>query len=93
MNKGLVLGLENISTTAKRSTDSKELRSLIQNVRSLVEKEKVEKDGGVEIELTQLDTELLTWLSKLEVILKEPVGRQGLVKHANYWAEKLKNVG
>lgn len=85
--------LELISSTAKKSADAAQLRTLIQAARTMVEAAKVKRDGGNELMLTQLDTELLTWLSKLDVILKEPVGRQGMAKHAGYWAEKVKNVG
>ena len=40
--------------------------------------------------LQELDLELSVWQSKLPVIWKEIVGRQGMVKHAAHWAEKLR---
>ena len=42
--------------------------------------------------LKELDTELSIWQSKLEVILKEPVGKKGMAKHARFWAEKLRAI-
>jgi hypothetical protein len=39
-----------------------------------------------------LDLELSTWQSKLGVIFKEAVAREGMVKHAKYWEEKLKMI-
>lgn len=39
--------------------------------------------------LARLDRELSTWQEKLEVILKEPAGRQGMAKHARFWIEEL----
>ncbi len=42
--------------------------------------------------LEELDTELSIWQSKLAVILKEPVGKKGMAKHARFWAEKLRTI-
>jgi len=39
--------------------------------------------------LQQLDQELSTWQGKLDVILSEPVGRQGMAKHARFWIEQI----
>ena len=40
--------------------------------------------------LEKLENELRTWQSKVSVILREPVGRQGMAKHAEHWIEQLK---
>ena len=46
------------------------------------------KDG----KLKQLDEELSVWQKKLNVILKEPVGREGISKHARHWMEELRKM-
>ena len=43
-----------------------------------------------EASLSQLEQELSTWQAKLGVILKEPVGREGMAKHAHHWIEELR---
>jgi len=43
-----------------------------------------------EASLGQLEQELSTWQAKLGVILKEPVGREGMAKHAHHWIEELR---
>lgn len=43
--------------------------------------------------LRQLDEELSTWQKKLNVILKEPVGREGMAKHMKYWIQELSKLG
>jgi hypothetical protein len=39
--------------------------------------------------LGRLEDELVIWKAKLPVILKEPVGRQGMSRHARHWIEEL----
>ena len=85
----LVSQLQKISQMAKKAVRAEGLRPLIQEAQKLAEAAKVKVDGGSEILLGQLDTELLTWLSKLDIILKEPAGRNGMAKHANFWAERI----
>ncbi len=48
-------------------------------------------DGTV-APLKRLDSELATWQTKLPVILNEPVGRQGIAKHAKYWIDELNKL-
>ena len=73
-------GLEEIERLAKSSKEASQINQAIQAVRDL----RPEKE---------LDRELAVWQSKLDVILKEPIGREGMAKHARYWAEKVKNAG
>ncbi|HTL70072.1 MAG TPA: hypothetical protein VL404_02155 [Candidatus Eisenbacteria bacterium] len=42
--------------------------------------------------LSRLETELAIWKAKLPVIFKEPVGRQGMAKHARHWIEELEKL-
>ena len=78
--------LEQLAHLLKNSNDEKAIREAIQSLRDRV--------GAIhELPLrNELDHELEIWQSKLAVILEEPVGRQGMAKHAEYWIEKLKNV-
>ena len=84
--EGLIQGLERLAHLVKSSKDEKVIREAIQLLRDRV--------GAIhELPLrNELDHELEIWQSKLAVILEEPVGRQGMAKHAEYWIEKLKNV-
>jgi hypothetical protein len=41
--------------------------------------------------LSILNEELSVWAQKMDVILKEPAGRQGIVKHLKHWTDKLNN--
>ena len=74
----IIKGLEALANSAN-SNDAVKVQKAIQEVRDLNPAK-------------ELDLELAVWQSKLSVILKEPVGRQGLVKHARFWAEKIKNA-
>ena len=76
----IIQALEEIARLARHSNDASEIKKAIQAVRNLV--------PGKE-----LDQELSVWQTKLDVILKEPIGREGMAKHARYWAEKVKNAG
>ena len=42
--------------------------------------------------LHQLDDELSVWQTKLNVILKERIGREGIAKHARHWVEELRRL-
>ena len=70
-------GLEEIARLVKSSGEASQIHEAIQAVRNL-------RPGK------ELDQELAVWQSKLDVILKEPIGREGMAKHARYWAEKIK---
>ena len=70
-------GLEEIARLVRSSGEASQIHEAIQAVRNL-------RPGK------ELDQELAVWQSKLDVILKEPIGREGMAKHARYWAEKIK---
>ena len=76
--------LEKIAKLANKSTDSRAIESAIKLAREAVKK------AGNDARLQNLDSELSTWQSKISVIFKEPMGRQGMSKHCLYWVEKLK---
>ena len=80
----IINGVEQIERLAKHSSDASQAKNAIQSVRDLIR--------SSDRDLKQLDSELSTWQSKLEVIYREPVGRQGMAKHAAHWAEKLRKI-
>ncbi len=86
LNHDIIIGLEGIARLVKRNTEDTKIADTISAVRKSLGTLK-DKPG-----LKQLDEELAVWETKLSVILKEPAGRQGMAKHALYWAEQLKNV-
>ena len=85
--KEIIQALEQIERTARRS-DAAKIESAIQSARRSLA-------GAEDEKLRQLDAELSTWQKKSNVILKEPVGREGISKHARHWMEELRkmNVG
>lgn len=80
--------LQEISHLANGSADAAKIRQAIESARAAVKEER-SADTALS---AQLETELSTWLQKIDVILKEPAARSGMAKHAHFWAEKLKNV-
>lgn len=86
LNREVILGLEEIARLVKKNTEDAKVAGTISGVRNRL--------GGLKDKpsFKQLDEELTVWETKLNVILKEPAGRQGMAKHALYWAEQLKNV-
>ena len=80
----IIQHLEEIAKLAGKSGDVREVESALKLAR-----EAVKKSPG-DPRLQELDLELSIWQSKLSVIFKEPIGRQGMSKHCLYWVEKLK---
>ena len=78
MTSQIIGSLEKISKAA-RNNSLTEAESAIKKTRELLGEIKNQKELGV------LDSELATWQTKLEVIFKEPVGRNGMAKHLEYW--------
>ncbi len=78
----IIQDLEQISRSAKSNSVS-EAKSAIKNIRELLKNMNVGMNH--ESPLQKLDQELATWQAKLEVIFREPVGRNGMAKHAQYW--------
>ena len=81
----LVSSLEEIARLARGLGEAGQIDRAIKTTRGLIQ-----ETGNSAVSLEKLDRELSIWESKLAVILKEPAGRQGMAKHALYWAEKLK---
>ena len=84
----IVAGLEEVASTIKKSSQPAVVSQAIQNLRKELAPL---KDGAENAVFVTLDEELAVWQKKLDVILKEPAGREGMVKHARHWAEKLRN--
>ncbi len=81
--KEVILGLEKIADAVKKTSQPKAVAEAIQNVKTSISKA---KSTGM---LSVLDEELTVWLKKIDVILKEPAGRQGMVKHLHHWIQKF----
>ena len=83
--KEIISSLEQIAHAAK-SGDTVKTGEKIRAARAVVQ----QKASAKTTELEKLDAELATWQTKLTVILKEPVGCQGMARHANHWIEELR---
>ena len=93
MTSKICTGLEELAKMAARSsTDAAAAAKAIQAARAAVADGLKTASGPARQALEKLDGELGIWQSKLSVILAEPVGRQGMVKHAAYWVEQLKRL-
>lgn len=87
MNEKILKNLEQIAKAAKTGPGEKDALEAIRSARETI------KTSGAGIEaLQELDRELSVWQSKLSVIWSEPLGRQGIAKHATYWEEKLRSL-
>lgn len=42
--------------------------------------------------LKQLIDELAVWEKKVDAILSDPAGRQGMAKHAAFWADRVRKM-
>ena len=74
--------LETLARLAETTADEGKMTAAIQEIRMLTKGDP---------QAAHLEEELKVWQTKLPVILKEPVGRKGMAKHARFWAERLKN--
>ena len=85
----LIAALNQIASAVKKSDRVATLKA-IELARECVAAHGVRPPIGGETALLQnLDEELKIWHSKIDVILKEPIARQGMAKHATYWVEKI----
>ena len=82
--------LEAIARSVKNSQGTAKTEEAIKMTRDLIKHSK--ENESFDASLRPLDSKPPTWESKLPVILKEPVARQGMAKHANFWAEKLRGA-
>ena len=106
MTEKIIVALEEIGHLAKSSPNAAKLEQAIQLVRTLIAESNVganlcvrPHDGGCQSTelgghagppLLALDKELSVWQSKWDVLWKEPIAREGMAKHAQYWVERLK---
>ncbi len=86
MMQNIVQGLEEIADSVKKSSQPAAVTQAIQSLRKELAASKTDTS------LKLLDEELEIWLKKLEVILKEPAGREGMVKHTKHWADRLRSL-
>lgn len=86
MNAKLVASLESLARAARQSKEVLELEKALRATREAL------KDAGGKEPFSKLEAELATWQAKLGVIFKEPAGRQGMAKHAQYWAAEIKKI-
>jgi hypothetical protein len=86
----IVGGLETLAGTVKKSAQPGAVLQAIEATRKELTFLKDKPEHGALLQT--LDEELGVWIKKLEIILKEPAGREGMAKHAHYWAEKLKGL-
>ena len=87
--KGIIGALEEIEKTAK-SGDRPKIEKALQSAQSSIAK--MNPRGSSLVSVEQLGNELSVWQTKLDVILKEPAGREGMVKHAKHWVEQLRSL-
>jgi hypothetical protein len=87
----VIEGLEVLAGAVKKSSQPAAVSQAIQNIRKDLNHLKENPENRALFQT--LDEELGIWLKKLETILKEPAGREGMVKHSRHWAEKLKKFG
>lgn len=82
--------LEEISQFAKTSAGPEKTAEAIKALRALVKDSK--ETGPAKEFLSKLDGELEIWQTKIAVIFKEPVGREGMSRHAKHWVEELRKI-
>ena len=83
----LIQGLETVASSVKKSSQPSDVSGAIQSLRGELAKLKGSEYNAV---FQTLDEELAIWLKKIDVILKDQAGREGMVKHARHWMERLK---
>ncbi len=90
--RDIISGLEEMAHLMRGTLDQSKMKEVIQKVRDSIPDLKTQMDKDSQVLLAQLDAELSTWQTKSEIILKEPVGREGIAKHVRYWVEKLQKI-
>ena len=88
MIKKVIASLENVAKLVRSNADIEKVELAVKAARSVIQGF---SSNGTQA-LSELDHELEIWLSKLSVILKEEVGKKGMIQHALFWVEKLKSV-
>ena len=89
--KKIIEQLENIAHSAKNPSEQSKIVDALKSLRTLVKDPKETGAAPKEI-FGKLDGEMEVWQTKLSVILKEPVGREGIARHAKHWVEELRKI-
>ena len=86
--KDVIAALEEIERSVKGVADISKIEKSIQSAKSKL----TSPNAAHKALLNQLQEELSIWQKKLNVILKEPAGREGMAKHAKHWVEELRKL-
>ncbi|MGH7197533.1 MAG: hypothetical protein ACREH5_02170 [Candidatus Omnitrophota bacterium] len=89
LQQELIDALEKVAHLARTAEPAK-TGEAIEIAKTFIKNLKGKSHHVPEASLSQLEQELSTWQAKLGVILKEPVGREGMAKHAHHWMEELR---
>lgn len=90
--KEILQALDQLSRSAKSDKEAVNPSAAVKELRKHIREGKPKAPSELHAMLSQLDEELAVWESKIDVILKEPVGRQGMARHAAHWAERLSGI-
>jgi len=88
LQQELIAALEKVAHLAR--TEPAKTGAALEMASGLIKELKGKSHHIPEESLGRLEQEVFTWQSKLGVILKEPVGREGMAKHAHHWIEELR---
>ena len=88
MIKDVILCMQEIEKSAKGAADTSKIKKDIQSAKTKL----AGAGGGHALPLKRLSDELSVWQDKLDMILKESAGRQGMAKHARHWVEELRKI-
>ena len=80
--KELIASLEQLEKSIRTGQDTDAARKTLEQVLT-------QAAAWKGADAPQLKEELSVWKTKWSVILKEPVGRQGMAKHVRHWIEKI----
>ena len=92
MANKVISSLEELAAAVKKGEPVK-VRQALLAAGSAVREAKPQASGEKAVPLDQLEKELSVWAAKIDVILKESPGREGMAKHAFYWIERLSFKG
>ena len=87
--KEIIRALEQVSRSVKSDQESVKPAEAVKALRERIREARATAGEEIRTMLAKLDEELSVWQSKMEVILKEPVGRQGMARHAAHWRERI----
>ena len=88
--KEIISALEQLEKNIKNTQDTPKTDNAIQIIRKSILNRIKHSSGHEKSLLEQLDSELSIWQGKLNIILKESAGRDGMAKHAKHWITSLR---